>query len=50
MDKPISPELSEYFSNLGKKGGQKLFQERGREYYQKIAAMRKKPGRKKEVK
>ncbi len=42
-DKPtVTPELSEYFSKLGKKGGEKLLKERGREYYVRIRALQNK--------
>lgn len=43
----VTPELSAYFSKLGKKGGDKLLKERGREYYRMIAAKRKTHGRQK---
>jgi hypothetical protein len=40
MNKTLTPELSKYFSELGKKGGKKLLALRGREYYVKMAADR----------
>lgn len=43
----MTPELREYYRELGKKRGKKLFEERGPEYFRKIAAMRKTHGRQK---
>ena len=40
MSKTIAPELSKYFSDLGKKGGKKLLEQRGHEYYVKMAIER----------
>lgn len=45
--KGVDPTVSEYFSKLGKKGGESLKKQRGREYYVRIAAMRKTSGRQK---
>lgn len=40
MTKAVTPEMSKYFSELGKKGGKKLLEKRGREYYVKMAIAR----------
>ncbi len=42
MNKAVTPELSKYFSELGKKGGRKLLEERGREYFVNIRKLHKK--------
>jgi len=43
-DKKEVPEsVREYFAAIGKKNGDKLFKERGSEYFSRIAAMRKNP-------
>lgn len=43
----VPAEVSAYFTELGRKSGQKLREERGSEYFKKISAMRKNPwGRK----
>lgn len=44
---PMSPEMKEYFRELGRIRGNKLKEERGSEYFRKIAAMRKTHGRQK---
>lgn len=42
MDLP--EDVRKFFVEKGKKGGNKLLQDRGPEYFKKIAAMRKKKG------
>lgn len=39
--KPVSKELSEYFSKIGTKGGNNLKEKRGVEYYREIRKRRK---------
>ena len=39
---PLSEKERKYFVEQGKKGGLKLFKERGREYYSKIRKGKKK--------
>lgn len=41
----VTPEVSKYFSELGKKGGKKLLEQRGREYFVNLRKLSK--GRKK---
>lgn len=45
--KDIPPQVREFFAEIGRKNGTKLFQERGSEYFRKIAGMRKTHGRQK---
>lgn len=35
----VPPEISNYLSGIGKKGGKLLFKKRGREYYVNISAL-----------
>lgn len=42
----ITPEISKYFSSIGKKGGEKN-KEKGSQYFRDIAAKRKTHGRQK---
>lgn len=41
--KEIPESVREYFAAIGKKNGDKLFKERGSEYFSRISAMRKNP-------
>lgn len=43
--KPIPNEVRTFFAEIGRKNGKKLFEERGSEYFSKIAGMRKLHGR-----
>lgn len=43
----VSPEVSAFFAEIGRKNGKKLFEERGSEYFKAIAAKRKIHGRQK---
>lgn len=47
MKKPVSPEVSAYFREIGRKRGLALKEKGGSEYFRKIASMRKTHGRQK---
>ena len=42
---PMSEEIRKYFAEMGRRSGNKLYKERGSEYFRKIAAKRKRFGR-----
>lgn len=44
-NKNVPPEVSAFFAELGRKNGKKLMEERGSDYFSKIASMRKTHGR-----
>jgi len=41
--KELPEEVRAFFAAIGKKNGKKLMEERGPEYFRKIASMRKRP-------
>ena len=41
----LTPEVREFFAEIGRRNGEKLMQERGSEYFSKISKMRKRYGR-----
>lgn len=47
---PVTPEISAYFAELGRRSAKKIKAKYGNDYYKRIAAMRKNPGRKPKVK
>ncbi len=47
--KNLPPAVQEWYAEIGRKNGKKLMEERGPEYFSRIASMRKKHGRQKPV-
>lgn len=45
--RPVPPEVSEFFAEIGRKNGKALFEKRGSEYFKQLAARRKIHGRQK---
>jgi hypothetical protein len=45
--KELPDEVREFFADIGRRNGKKLYEQHGPEYFSKIASMRKNPGRKK---
>lgn len=43
----LSPEVREFFAEIGRKNGKELFRKHGSEYFRRIAGMRKRHGRQK---
>lgn len=47
---PLTPEVRAYFAELGRRSAEKIKAKYGNEYYKKLSAMRKNPGRKPKAK
>lgn len=43
MKKELPKEVKQFFADMGRKGGKKLFEERGSQYFKDLAAKRKRP-------
>lgn len=45
--KTLSPEIREFFAEIGRKNGKALYAKHGSEYFKRIAGMRKTHGKQK---